>query len=149
MRKRDRLEAWRSRVERRGPTECWPWTGHFVKGYGAFKAGGRSHVAHRVAFEVHHGRPPVGVVRHTCDTTWCQNGAHTLDGTQLDNVADRVARGRSATGVRNGSAKLTPDLVQLCRLAHAEGVSMRELARRHGVHNTTMREAIKGTTWKL
>lgn len=149
MRRRDRLEAWRSRVERREADECWPWTGRTVRGgYGQFKAGGRHHSAHRVAFEVHHGRPPVGVVRHTCDTPWCQNGAHTLDGTQLDNVRDRVQRGRGATHERHASAKLTMEVVLQCRTEHAQGTSMRELARRHRVHSTTMRDAVQGTTWR-
>src|SRR6267142_4291480 len=69
-----------SRIDVRGPDECWPWTGGiFLKdGYGrvSFKINGKnkSWDAHRAAYEVHVGAVPQGlVVRHTCDNPICCN----------------------------------------------------------------------------
>lgn len=45
--------------------------------------------ATRVAFELHHGRPPVGRVLTSCDTDGCLSGAHLTD--QLMRAANRRA----------------------------------------------------------
>ncbi|HEX3958080.1 MAG TPA: hypothetical protein VHZ03_15810 [Trebonia sp.] len=47
----DEARFW-SKVDRRGPDECWPWTGSTDgNGYGIFSAGGRIFRAHRWAYE--------------------------------------------------------------------------------------------------
>lgn len=43
------------------------------------------------------------VTRHTCDVMDCCNPDHLIWGSQLDNIADMVERGRVASGARNGS----------------------------------------------
>jgi hypothetical protein len=72
---------------------CWEWTGDkFKRGYGRVKEGV---YAHRFSFELHFG--PLDqrtVVRHRCDNVSCVNPAHLLAGTQLDNMRDKVERGR-------------------------------------------------------
>lgn len=78
-----------------GPNDCWLWLQHRVKGYGQTYWQGKEHSAHRVAFLLAYGYWP-RVCRHRCDVPACVNPAHLLDGTQRDNAADRVARGRSA-----------------------------------------------------
>jgi hypothetical protein len=91
--------------------DCWPWTGARDKdGYGSFWFDGRQQRASRVAWQLANDRPiPDGlVVRHTCDNPPCVNPAHLLLGTSHDNDLDRVERGRSATGERNG-ARLYPE----------------------------------------
>ena len=54
--------------------------------------------AHRVAYALHHGvRIEAGselVMRHKCDTPACVNVAHLELGTQKENIADAVSRGR-------------------------------------------------------
>ena len=76
--------------------ECWEWTdGCDGDGYGVVGAGGKTVRAHRVAWEVAHGPIPDGVhVLHQCDNPPCINPAHLFLGTQADNMADKVAKGR-------------------------------------------------------
>lgn len=85
------------RVDKRGDAECWPWTGsRKPRGYGHIHFKRRDHNAHRVAYELHHGKPPPAhmEVMHTCDNPPCVNPAHLRLGTHTDNMRDAKAKGR-------------------------------------------------------
>ena len=43
-------------VERGTPSACWPYTGREdLEGYGRFRVDGHDRLAHRVAYQLHHG----------------------------------------------------------------------------------------------
>ena len=78
--------------------ECILWEGWLSSnGYGlADRGGNKRQLAHRWTYEQAHGPIPAGmVVMHTCDTKACVNLDHLVLGTQADNMADMVAKGRS------------------------------------------------------
>jgi hypothetical protein len=110
-------------------TGCWNWTASKCgKGYGQFKLDGKMRLAHRVSYEMHTGPIPVGMsVCHQCDNKACINPSHFFLGTNLDNVADKVAKGRQTRH------KLTEADVLAIRAAN--GVSQKELAAQFGVSN--------------
>lgn len=139
----------------RGPDECWPWTGTCTSsGYGSLTVGSRTdgtrrtvsaHVAALIASGV---KVEVGQrVRHTCDNPPCCNPAHLRNGTQADNLADMRAKGRSARGTRNRSAKLTEDAVRAMRCRAATGESLTALAAEYSVAWPTVQDAVLGRTW--
>lgn len=81
--------------------ECWEWQGgcdrvrDLTRGYGRFWLNGRMESAHRVAYEEFIGPVPEGqFVLHDCDNPPCVNPVHLYAGTNSDNQADRVRRGR-------------------------------------------------------
>lgn len=88
-----------------GPDACWIWTASRTAfGYGRILVSPK-YVTHaqRVAYELCIGPIPAGlIVRHKCDNPPCCNPAHLELGTNADNSRDMVARGRAATGSRNG-----------------------------------------------
>lgn len=86
---------------------CWNWTGRPDQdGYGRLKVGGKDYGAHVYSYTLHYGAVPAGLcVLHKCDNRRCVRPDHLFLGTQEDNAADRVSKGRSAFGDRNASRK--------------------------------------------
>lgn len=89
-----------SKVDRRGPDECWTWLGGKHRGYGIFSGSANarpaSRRAHRTAWELTNSKPfPRGKLAcHTCDNPSCVNPAHIWPGTPKDNTRDMLAKGR-------------------------------------------------------
>ena len=93
------------------------------------------------------------LVRHSCDFRPCCNPAHLLEGTQADNMADCIQRGRHSPpprfeGEGHPRAKLTARKVRVARRAHRMGFGCAVLARRYGVGDTTMGHVLAGRTWR-
>lgn len=139
-----------SKVASRSVSECWPWLGGRSScGYGSFRLTKTPNVkraAHIVSWSLANGPVPAGyVVRHSCDNRPCVNPSHLVLGTHADNVADRVARGRSAVGERNGRARLTTAQA-LAILNSSEDA--RALALRYGVTHWTVNAIRNGESWR-
>lgn len=96
-----------SKIERRGPGECWPWLkGFYRQGYGRFSLHSRDYGAHRVMYAVAAGRDPGPLdVLHRCDNPPCCNPEHLFEGTHGDNMQDMNRKGRRqcAKGEKHGS----------------------------------------------
>lgn len=108
---------------------CWIWRGATNRqGYGVFTVGSkvdgsrRTVLAHRFAYELVHGPLPEGVVLlHECDTPDCIR--HTRPGSQAENVADMIAKGRNVLPPGRRSRR------SIGTLFEAAGSSPRALAR--------------------
>lgn len=135
------------------PDECWEWQSSLSShGYGqmsAGKGGGSPLSAHRISWELHRGPiPPRMFVLHHCDNRRCVNPAHLFIGTCHDNALDASAKGRLRHGEGHHAAILTEQTVVLCRrLYAAHQASIRALARRYGVQQKAMSDAVHGKTW--
>lgn len=119
--------------------------------YGQMRVGKRHVYAHRLSYEMHVGAIPEGfVVMHMCDVPQCVNPAHLSVGTHADNIRDRDAKGRTATGVRANQThrrKLTDDDVVFIR-TYQHAISRRTLANRFGVSYGTIRSIQTGRTYR-
>lgn len=111
-------------TDRRGPDECWPFTGTINKdlGYGTLREAGtrKALYAHRVACEVAHGPIPPGYqVAHLCHVRSCVNPAHLRAVPHRENIQQTVAARNHAgvilPGESNPAAKLTREQVDTLR----------------------------------
>lgn len=152
-----------AKVDKRRPNECWEWKAFRDKqGYGSVwdSERGRMAAAHRMAFELTYGSLPqkapgtmgaVGtVVCHTCDNPPCVNPAHLFAGTQADNNADKVSKGRqpSNAGERNPKAKLTAVDIRAIRRgftgSHGEKMA---IARKWSISSGHVSKILAGDVW--
>ena len=72
------------------------------------------------------------------------NPYHLETGTVADNVMDRVIRGRSAFGERNGKAKLTAELAK--KIFHDER-PYPVICAEYGLNKSTVSQIKVGKTW--
>lgn len=131
----------------RGPG-CWLWTaGCDRDGYGQLSVDDRIIRTHRLSYEHFVGPIPHGAhVLHSCDAPACCNPDHLRAGTHVENMADMVARGRTA-GERNGQAKLTANDVRHIRVRIALGEPQVGIAKVYGVAPTTIQSIASGKSW--
>lgn len=140
-------------VDRRGPDDCWPWTGPADRlKYGKIGDGRSKILAHRFSYELHYGPIPVGLcVCHHCDTPACVNPAHLFLGTRTDNMADKVQKGRQRggkmPGAANPSAKLADEDVRQIRILHGQGMTGVTLADRFNVSTSTISVIVRRIKW--
>jgi hypothetical protein len=164
-----------SRVNKDGPIPphrpdlgaCWLWLGPPTNsGYGLFGLGkGTVVLAHRNAYRIQHGEIPEGLrVLHHCDVKVCTRGSHLFAGTHQENMDDMVAKGRAATGARNGralhpestprgeqvaTAKLTWADVRAIRAAYDGGIAKQQaLADQYGVSQLHVSRIVRRVVWK-
>lgn len=90
--------------------------------------------------------PEGSCVCHRCDVRTCLEPTHLFLGTKAINNADMCAKGRhrAAPGERNGSAKLTPEIVQAIRGSVGTDATV---ARRHGISRQHAGKIRNGTRW--
>ena len=137
-----------------GPDACWPWKGSRPGRYGQYTRNHHRFLAHRRALALALGREltPNELALHHCDNPPCCNPAHLYVGTQIDNIADMVRRGRHRSnpnrGEASGRAKLTEQQVRSIHAALVAGRTRQAIGSEMGVSPHTVWDIAKGRKWK-
>lgn len=166
-----------SKVKVSGDDECWPWQGQRNRGgYGVMSNGTRryeegplSSPATRIALAIDRRPRPSAdhVAMHVCDNPWCVNPKHLRWGTNAENTADMIAKGRaawqgwghpekravvdaqmdeSALEIGSGRRKLTDDAVRF--ILSSPDRTLQSLADQLGVTNQCVSNIRQRKTWR-
>jgi len=164
----DLVARFESKVVKIPGIECWVWNGTLQpKGYGYFHSKIRGYGgAHRFSHLIHKGEVPPGqLVCHSCDQPWCVNPAHLFAGTPLDNMLDKVKKGRQAKGdalskkmrassrenlvrgEKSAKAKLTSGQVLEIRRLCSEKTDQRDVAKMYGISQSAVSLIVCRKNW--
>lgn len=130
--------------------DCIIWTGSLNKaGYARANYFGVRY-AHSFSFILWNlTEIPQGfIVRHKCIRQRnCVNPDHLELGYQKDNSKDTIRDGTVLRGEKNASSKLTIDDVKEIRCMYKKGVTIKTLANKYAVSETTILHIKNGKTW--
>lgn len=140
----------RSIIEPGDACIIWPFS-KFVSGHGQIKYGGINYRAHRLAWELYHGRK-MASDKHAahaplvCHNPSCVNPLHIREATAGENSADKVIDGTANAGERHPNAKLCEnDVVAIREIFNkTDG----EIADAFGVSRSTINAVRCGRTWR-
>jgi hypothetical protein len=128
---------------------CWLWVEYTGRtGYGRLSRGGRKGalvLAHRLSWELAHGPIADGVhVLHRCDVRNCVRPTHLFLGTQGDNVADAVEKGRHRPPTPR---RLDMRIVAEIRARRVSGETQQSIANDIGVSRSYISQIAAGKRW--
>lgn len=137
---------------------CIEWNRRTNKdGYGTVSYKCRSWLAHRLTWTLERGEIPDGMkVCHTCDNPKCINIDHLFLGSQADNVADMIAKGRGVSlgmpGETHPNVKLSAEDVayirnEIANRKHGKDGTNSRLARELNVSEAIISNIANGKRW--
>lgn len=147
---RNTPETFWSRVDHRGPNECWEWLWHKMpSGYGKFRMNKRDYTAHALAWSLANNQDaPSGnklVILHSCNNKLCCNPYHLSLGTRSENAYQAYKDGLCVTGDRHHKSRLTCEQVAKIR---GDNRKHKDIADDYGVGRTCITRIKNGTRRK-
>lgn len=137
-----------SKVDKRGPDDCWEWTAFTNPGgYGMFGIDKSVYLAHRISLAISEGDPGKLNSNHTCDKPSCVNPAHLWAGTQQEGMTDMITKNRQihANGENASRAILTEkDVLEILK----SSLTHHELAAKYGISIGGISSIFRNKNWK-
>jgi hypothetical protein len=133
------------KVDIKQQNDCWEFQGGRQHLYGIYRCEGKTWKAHRYAYTITYGDIPKGkVVMHHCDNPGCVNPMHLELGTQKENIADMMRKGRQNRNIRKRNKIFSPEQVRDIRNSEMNGL---QLSRKYGVRPQTIYDILHRRTF--
>lgn len=149
------IERFWSKVDKRGPDDCWEWQGaKCPRGYGSFWLEKSSFNTHRVAMFFDNNRylDKSEVVCHKCDNKTCVNPQHLYVGTQSRNMLDKISRHKDCLDNLRQRLRLRRKLcfsdADKIRCMYLSGHTLTSLSRLFNVKPSTVFYIVNHITYK-
>tara|TARA_R110000868_G_scaffold131618_1_gene341717 strand:+ start:205 stop:681 length:477 start_codon:yes stop_codon:yes gene_type:complete len=133
---------------------CWIWNGAKDKnGYGITSQNKKTLKVHRLMYEIYYAESLKELhCLHTCDNPSCVNPLHLFAGTNLDNVRDKINKGRCYTGYQkgenNGASKLKDnDVIEIRKLYNTGKYTTTKLGEMYKIHRSTISYIVNNKTY--
>ena len=136
---------------------CWPWQGTGTRGYGKIhdKVTGKMIRATQVAWELANGPLPAGAhILHKCDRPPCVNPDHLFLGTNDDNIADKLRKGRQRNGAHvyrgerhHGTSLTTEQVLAIRAEAATSGRTMAAIGSDYGITRESVGAIVRRKRW--
>ena len=119
-------------------------------GYTRFRIGDKKYASHRLMAVWHHNENPKLDASHLCNNRRCVKGEHLIFETRKENDDRKNETGTRfiPTGIKNGSAKLNPDIVKEIRTYDNNYENQKLLAEKYTVTTTLIRSIMNYKIWK-
>jgi hypothetical protein len=151
---RNEKDRFFEKVNKNTETGCWEWTAaKYRGGYGHFrrKVDGKWKMekTHRFAYEIHNEQFDKSlIVCHKCDNPSCVNPDHLFLGTPMDNVQDKMKKGRFKV-IRNPKHRLLNlEIAKAIRQDHSNGLSYEELQSKYSTSKQQVSRIVRNEIWK-
>ena len=138
-------------VNRQDDDMCWNWSGNInSNGYGRVLIKKDHIFAHRASWMIHFGEIPEGMhVCHHCDNRKCVCPDHLFLGTNLDNIKDKMIKGRQSKGIERPAAKLNDEkVIRIRDLFHRGGYSNKGLSEMFCVSRSQISDVVNYKSWR-
>lgn len=130
------------------PCVEWLWA-RTKTGYGALRHEGKVVRAHRLTYcqanNLNLSEIELQHIRHKCDNPGCVNPDHLELGSNMDNVKDKMSRGRQPKGSIHSNSRLTEAQVKNVKFSTEKGST---LAKIYGVSQVTISQIRNGLRWR-
>jgi hypothetical protein len=149
------LDRFWSKVEIKGPNDCWEWKGIISRGYGkislkksereGLSKRNRQFKASRLSYFIANGPyPEHRFILHKCDNKLCVNPNHLELGNNKKNIQDAYDRGLKPRGEDVSFSKLTNEEAKTIKYDSRHPV---ELAKIYGIDRRSISKIQRGKRW--
>jgi hypothetical protein len=149
-----------SKVDKRGPDECWPWKSTQTEsGYGRTWINDKGYYAHRVIFNLANpgmielkaptNKKARGFLMHLCDNRICCNPSHLRVANLRENNLDMHQKGRvkHKTGGDHHRSVFTNEQIDEIMSLRNNGMSMSMIAEKMAAKLATIKSLIRRKTY--